>query len=251
MRNWHRGLGLAADLIFPRACPGCDRTIPVAEEVWCRDCAEQLLSATGSDYCPRCGLPVGPHLVDPAGCRACRDDYNPLDGIARVGSYNSLVGEMVRRYKYRHRQQLDRPLSSLLAAAIQGQPWAGDVEALVPVPTTWRSRLQYRFRPVDLIAAGVARELSVPLAPLLYVRGKKRKQVDLPQSERAANVRGVFRISRCARVDKATLCVIDDVLTSGATLRETARVLKRAGAARVYGAALAKTDPAGPWLPGT
>ena len=244
MTRWGRILGTLADVVFPRGCPLCDRTLPQPDDIWCPACTEALLSATGSDYCRRCGLSVGAYLVNPDGCPACRKNRNLLDGIARVGPYGSLVGEMVRRYKYGRRQQLDRPLGSLLAAGIQGQSWLGEIDALVPVPTSWMSRLQYRFRPVDLLAKQVGRELSLPVLPLLYVRGKKRKQVDLSSSERARNVRGVFRVRRRARVEDATLCVIDDVCTSGSTLREVARVLKRAGAGRVYGAALAKTDPA-------
>jgi len=246
MPRWRDALNLVADLVFPRSCPGCDRTLTGQDDAWCRQCAEHLLKAAGADYCPRCGLPVGSYLVNPSGCAACRTNRNRLDGIARVGSYSGMVGEMVKKYKYGRRQRLDQALGSLLAAAVAGQWWRDQVEALVPVPTTWGSRLHYRFYPVGLLAAHVGHELSLPVLPLLYVRGKKRRQVELSHSERRRNVRGAFHLRRRVRVGGARLCVIDDVATTGSTLCEVARALKRAGAARVYAATLAKTNPSEP-----
>lgn len=243
MAAWQGIIHAFADSVFPRSCPVCERTLSSDDGLWCRPCAETLLAATDPDYCPRCGRTVGPHLVDPTGCRACRGSANPLDGLARVGDYALVIGDLVKKYKYGRQQRLDKLLGDLMVAAIQRQPWAGDVETLVPVPTTLKSRLTYRFRPVHQLAQCVGRELGVASLPLVYVRGKKRKQVGLPQSQRADNVRGVFHVHAQAHVAGRTFCVIDDVMTTGSTLREIARVLKRAGARRVYGTILAETDP--------
>src|SRR5690606_21896524 len=105
----------------------------------------------------------------------------------------------------------------------------------------WPGRLRYGFHPAGLIAQAAGKRLGLPVLPLVRAHGKRRRQTGLPQSDRAANVRGAFHVARGARVAGATLCVVDDVSTSGATLRAIARVLKRAGAARVYGAVAAKT----------
>ncbi len=178
--------------------------------------------------------------MDPAGCRLCRGENAALDGMARVGPYPTFVGAMVRRYKYQRQQRLDRPLGMLLAHAVAGRSWAASLDALVPVPASLRERLTYRFSPVALLAATVGRQLSLPVLPLIVVRGKRRPQVGLPASERAANVRGIFHVAQHARVEGARLCLVDDVATSNATLNVAARALKRAGAAEVYGAVLAK-----------
>lgn len=232
------------DLVFPRACPGCDRTLTASDDIWCLACARALLATNTppGSYCPRCGRSVGPYLLKPDGCPECREERFPLDGIARVGPYRGLVGTMVTRYKYGREQRLDGPLGMLLAGAIDGQPWRGQIDALVPVPTSWSNRLRYRFRPATQLARATGRRLRLPVLPLISVYGKRHNQADLPASERARNVRGVFRLHHRARVAGARLCVVDDVCTSGATLNEIARVLKKAGAAAVHGAVLARTD---------
>ena len=158
----------------------------------------------------------------------------------RVGPYDGAVGQMIRRYKYERQQQLDRILGSLLAAVIGAQPWGRDLDALVPVPASLRERLFYRFFPVGQMATKAGEKLGLPALPLLQVQGKRRRQTEMTPSQRAANVRSKFHVSRHARISGARLCIVDDVTTSGATLHETARALKRAGASSVYGVVLAK-----------
>jgi ComF family protein len=152
------------------------------------------------------------------------------------------MGRLIRRYKYARTQRMDRALSTLLADLVQGRHWHDHLDALVPVPTAARSWLDYRFRPVELMAAGVGRRLGLPVLPLIGVRGKRRRQVELSATQRVQNVRGVYYLRRHARARGATLCILDDVSTSGATLYEIGRVLRRAGAARVYAATIAAGD---------
>jgi len=231
------------DLIFPRACAACGRTLSTDEQ-WCDPCLEALSAAiaTPDRYCPRCGRSVGPYLRDLVGCVECKETRFSVDGIARVGPYHGIVGSMVQRYKFGGDQRLDRPLAKLLVSAIGGQPWADQIDALVPVPTTWWNRLRYHFRPSVQLARAVGQRMHLPALPLIRVAGKRHNQVDLPASERPRNVRGVFRLHARARVAGTRLCVVDDVCTSGATLNEIARVLKRAGAVAVYGAVIARTE---------
>lgn len=138
---------------------------------------------------------------------------------------------------------MDAVLGSLIADAMRGQAWSAGLDAIVPVPSTWRSTLRYRFLPVNLLADAAARELSLPVLPILTARGKRHRQVDLSTEARMKNVRGRFLLKRGADVRDAVLCIVDDVCTTGATLREIRDVLTRAGARKVYGAVLVKTDP--------
>ncbi len=240
-----RSLRHLADLILPDGCVACNTLLATGEGPWCVNCALQLARACHRAYCPRCGLttlePAG--LAD--GCPQCRTQPWALDGMARVGEYDGILREVIHAYKYGRRQRLDRPLGSLLAAALQRQPWVSDIEALVPVPTSWQSRYRYSFNPPTCMARQVGRELALPVLPMLYERGKLQRQADLPASMRAANVRGKYHLRRGAKPAGATCCVIDDVSTKGATLQEIARVLKKAGATAVYAAVVARTSPDG------
>ena len=236
----HRALALVADLLFPHSCALCDRTPIDGDSDWCPSCTHEVLAAVSTDYCHRCGETTEPHLVDDRGCRHCRDRCPPTAGVARVATYESAIGEMIRRYKYHGQQRLDAVLGRMLADAIRGQPWSAGIDALVPVPASLIERLHYHFYPVGLLANVASHRLGLPVLPLLTIHGKTRRQTELIPSDRAANVRGKFHLARRANVSGACLCLVDDVTTSGSTLAECARVLKRAGAAEVYTAVLAK-----------
>ncbi|UCD28330.1 MAG: ComF family protein [Planctomycetota bacterium] len=202
-----------------------------------------MIDITKSEYCPLCGTPVGPHLLNIRGCPSCPNIKIQYEAMVRTGLYASPLKEMILNYKYHHMQRLDQPLGSILASAIQGQSWCRELDALIPVPVTWFDRLKYRYFPVGLLASCVGKKLSIPALPLLKVRGKKQRQMELPESKRPANVRSVFHLAKHANVKGKTLCIIDDVATTCSTLREVARTLKKGGAGHVYAAVLAKTDP--------
>ncbi|NLX12200.1 MAG: ComF family protein [Phycisphaerales bacterium] len=194
-------------------------------------------------YCPRCGTYVGPYMADAADCPRCVNQALPLDGAVCVGEYSGVLADVICKYKYGRQQRMDGILGAMLSDAIRGRPWGGRVDGLVPVPASWLERWGYGFYPVALLANVVGGELGLPVLSVVGIRGKRRRQVELPESERSRNVRGVFYLGVRACVAGRRLCILDDVHTSGATLREVARVLKQAGAAEVYAATVGKTHP--------
>lgn len=234
---------LAGELVFPRDCPGCGQPIQAADGTWCDSCARGLLALTAPGYCPICGHYVGPYMADATGCARCSEIKSPLDGVVCVGAYSGILAEVICKYKYGRQQRLDGVLAEMLTDAIRGRPWGERLDALVPVPASWPERWGYGFYPVALLAGIVGRRLARPVLPVIGIRGKRFRQVELAESERPKNVRGVFHLRTGACVTGRRLCVIDDVHTSGSTLREMARVLKQAGAAEVYAATVAKTRP--------
>ncbi len=230
------------ELVFPPACAGCGRTISCDDGDWCMPCASRLLESAAATYCQRCGAAVGEFLFDASGCPACRQEGSWPDGFVRVGTYHDLVGQTLRRFKFNREHRLDRCLAGLLADAIQGRGWPDCIDVLVPVPTDWSGRFRYRCWPVQLLALQVSRRLGIPVRSVLGLKGKRRRQVGLPESERARNVRGVFRLRRRSRIEDARVCIVDDVSTTGSTIREVTRVLRSGGAAAVYAAVVARTD---------
>jgi ComF family protein len=201
------------------------------------------LSASAESYCKRCGLSTGPYLRGEFGCQLCETEHWPIEGLCRVGSYESLLGALIRKFKYNRQQALDAPLGQFLSDVIQSQPWFDEIEGFVPVPATISSQYRYGCKPVTLLARQVSRRTGLPTYPVLRIRGKPRPQKSLAARERRDNIRGVFHLNHGASVKGACLCIIDDICTTGATICEAAGVLKRAGAERVYAAVIAKTDP--------
>ena len=127
-----------------------------------------------------------------------------------------------------------------------GNPTAGNVgkfspEVIVPIPMYWRHRLRRRMNSPEFIAQSLAKFLEIPVRRWLLVRCKKtRTQSNLPPDERFRNVRGAFRVRFARQIRGRRVLLVDDVLTTGATCSEAAKVLKQAGAAMVAVAVVAR-----------
>jgi ComF family protein len=114
------------------------------------------------------------------------------------------------------------------------------VRVVIPVPLHWRRRFRRGYNQAETLAAAVARQLGVEHRPAWLRRVRPTaSQVQLAESDRRTNVRGVFRAARGARLTGQTVLLVDDVLTTGSTAGEAARALRQAGAAAVHVAVLA------------
>jgi len=229
------------DLLFPRLCPACGTCDGLDGKGLCTTCRADLDENFGRSYCGRCAGTVGPYAAADGACPVCRGWWWPLAGIVRVGSYQGRLREVLLALKYAGRDELGRFFAGRLARELSEAHWFARVEGLVPVPTCWHRRL--RGRPY--VARTLTRELALrtglpSLALLRRIRGGP-SQIGLSRTRRMENVRGAFRVARGVRLEKAVVCLVDDVTTSGATLIECARMLKRAGAAEVFAAVACKS----------
>ena len=156
------------------------------------------------------------------------------------------VRRMVRLAKFGGRDHLNEVAGRMLAARLSTAPWFADLDALVAVPTHWTHRIEGGAHLAGALTRLIAGRTRLPAAPLLRRTRGGPHQYEIRLAERDANVRGVFAVRRGVRVGGARLCVIDDISTSGATLAEVRRVLRKAGAAKVYAAIIAKGGSASP-----
>ncbi len=141
---------------------------------------------------------------------------------------------LVHRLKYGDRMELARPLGAWMARA--GAEILVEADGLVPVPLHHGRLFTRRFNQANALAAGVSRACGVPVDPFALARRRPTvSQVGLSKRQRAANVQGAFHVppEAAARVAGRSLVLVDDVMTSGATINAAARALLRAGAARV------------------
>jgi len=185
-------------------------------------------------YCERLGTPFvseeGGALLSPAAI-ADPPAYERARAAAR---YGDVARELVHFLKYGDRLDLAWPLGQWMARA--GAELLSDADALVPVPLHWTRLLQRRFNQSAMLAQTIGAAARVAVADHIIVRSRAtRPQYGLARSERARNVQGAFEVAKSARVDVKgrKLILVDDVLTSGATVDACARSLRRAGASRV------------------
>ncbi len=195
--------------------------------------------------CPRCALPV-PSRV--ALCGACIAAPPPFDAaLARV-DYGFPWDRLVAAFKFHAALDLASALAELVAAARpDGEAPAAGLR-LVPVPLDARRLRERGFNQAWELARRVARRLRLDADPALVLRIRETPhQLALPPEERADNVRGAFAIEprRRGEIRGARFAVVDDVMTTGSTLAEIARVLKDAGAAHVSAWVLARTPRPG------
>lgn len=234
------------DTVFPPVCSVCDEPLSLGDDQsWCERCAGLISVAVGQEYCCSCGRSTGPFERRDGRCGDCHGKRPPHAALARVGSHEDALRDMVLAHKFR-RVPVDNVLGDLLASALQGTTWLPHVDALVPISQHWRRRLQRRHDPTRSIARATGWRLALPVAEVLRRTRYVPAQVGLSSIQRSKNIKGTFAVVRGARLGGVTLCLIDDVTTTGATLREAARVLRSAGASAVYAAVVTKSESV--WL---
>jgi ComF family protein len=224
-------LRAALDLALPRLCAACRD--PVEGQGLCPTCWSKL-SFISRPYCERLGIPFvydpGPGILS---MEAIADP--PAYHRARAAvRFDEISRALVHALKYGDRLDLTPMMGRWLSHA--GRELLSDADALVPVPLHWRRNWARRFNQSAMLAAAVSAASGVPIAAGALKRVKATaQQVGMTRSERAANVQGAFRVppDGKAAVVGRRLVLVDDVLTSGATVEGCARALLRAGAANV------------------
>ena len=215
------------DFALPPRCGGCG-TIVHDVDSFCADCWKQL-EFLGAGGCSRCGLPL--KATDIETCAVCLAKPPRLDRIRAAVAYGDISRSITMRLKYGRKVALARTMSRYM------QPLLGDLPGdtvFVPVPLH-RSRLWRRGFNQSAI---VARELSRRTGYGVEIDALKRVRATPPLKglnmlQRRRTVAGAFRANRQAELRGRNIVLVDDVLTTGSTANACARVLKRAGAARV------------------
>lgn len=218
----------AANLAFGGRCYLCRGA---ARAVLCAACDADL-PRLDAPRCPRCALASSAGAV----CGRCLAHPPAYDATAAALAYAFPADVLVQALKFRGELALAPLLGALLAARLEG----ARADVVLPVPLT-AARLRARgFNQALEIARHVAPAGGARLEPRLAERSRETApQMDLPLAERAQNVRGAFRCARA--LEGATVALVDDVMTTGATLHELAATLKRAGAVRVVNWVVART----------
>ena len=219
------------DIALPTLCVSCRE--PVAGEGVCAKCWAKL-SFIAPPFCARLGIPFvydpGPGLLS---MQAIADP--PAYQRARAAvRYDEVARTMVHALKYQDRTDLAPAMGRLMARA--GQELLGDADALVPVPLHWRRGWSRRYNQSGALAGVISKSANLPvIGNALHRVRPTLQQVGLSRADRTLNVQGAFKVppENKSIVQGRRIVLIDDVLTSGATVDACARALLRARAASV------------------
>jgi ComF family protein len=213
----------ALDLVFPALCPVCEATLGAGRrDPLCGTCWGSI-ARLGAPWCLVCGAALP--------CATCRATPPGYDYARAAALYEGGLRDALHAFKFGGRRALAGPLGDLAAEQCVGSLPDG-IDALVPVPLARERERERGFNQAALLARRIGRRLAAPTRAGWLVRTRAtRPQSDLSAAERRANVRGAFRA--CEVVAGRHVLLIDDILTTGATLDACARALRAAGARRV------------------
>ncbi len=242
-----------AELAWPRACHACCTGIDARGVVICAACQDEISRRVAEPYCRTCGDDAGPHLLIDHRCGPCRRKLASrirFSGFVRVGPYAGALRRLVLAFK--RAIVLEQILAMHMAAALRGALADGlpRPDVLIPVPSHWWRRWQRGHQPTQLLASHVARDLGIETTPALFVRRYiPPLHHGMSRRDRLAALNNVFGVRRGVQFAGQTVGLLDDVMTTGATLSEARRALKKCGARRVCAIVLARATSRNAGLP--
>ncbi len=228
------GILWLAHFFFPRECVHCGVLLDFRNrEYLCESCRAQLESVA-EPVCERCGAPLEIPARDPGTCPSCRKEPPAYHRARSALFFSGPGGSLVRAYKYSAHPYLSGAcLRLLLAGGEKWYDWRG-YDRVVPVPLHPRKARERGFDQSALLAAGLSRAAGIPLNRKSLARVRYTStQTRLSRKARRENIRGAFLVTGEDRVRGASILLVDDVYTTGATVNECAGVLREAGARRV------------------
>ncbi len=255
MRTWSPGLEslrrLATDLaaavvdrVLPRICLGCAR--PVSDRrsplLLCAPCRSRLELVDAARACSGCLRPLAPARAPAHRCGACRESPPAFESVRALWRYRPPLDGVLRAFKFGGLDFLGDALASAAAERF-GSEIGIDFDRVVPIPLPWTRRIVRGYNQAERIGRPLARLLGLEFSESLARTGRPRAQSGLDREARRANAVGSFRVAHPGRVRGARILLVDDILTTGATVRAAAAELERAGACRIAVLVAAWTPP--------
>ncbi len=237
-------LDALAAVLFPAPCRICGVTLTQASWIPICELCLGSFERVREPMCQCCGRPfvfaVAAQTIQPL-CRLCRLNRYAFERARSFSIYNDSLAGAIVLLKYEEVTRLGDWFAGRLAEIVWGSGDELEADVVVPVPLHADRQRERGYNQAELIARPLARRLKLKLGSFLRVRTKPRPpQLVLSRSEHWKSVRGAYATRKGVQVDNLRVLLVDDVLTTGATLDACARALKKAGAAAVFGLTVAR-----------
>ncbi len=238
----NRLLSNLLDLFYPRVCPLCGAKSDRMDRHICWSCFSALpIHTVAQPHCVRCGkVPDGDVAADFL-CDACRLSPPAFDLARTALPFRTAARDLVHLLKYKKGLWLAEDLADILEGCARAHYDVSAVDLAIPVPLSPAKLRKREYNQSALLARALARRIGTAFSDDALERIRDTPtQTHLTAAGRRANVRGAFAVPRPGLVRARTILLVDDVMTTGATLGEAAATLKAAGAWRVWALALAR-----------
>ena len=228
-----------ASLLYPPACTICSAPVDQGEYL-CGNCEAKVCRIV-PPFCEKCSEPFDGAITSTFSCANCAHRLLHFD--AAISAYRSrgIVRHVMLNFKYGRQIHLRHLVARWLVAALDDERLRERrFDAIVPVPLHPAKQRERGFNQAALLAEWLSTHMALTVRPVLQRVRFTTTQTAFDRSERMQNLRNAFRLRKNADVRKLRVLLIDDVLTTGSTLSECARILKEGGAHSVYAATAAR-----------
>lgn len=227
------------ELVYPPLCPLCNlnwRTINDLENLdseFCDSCNNKLINIC-ENFCPKCGLPVGKE-ANANDCKSCRGRSIHYDRLLFVNDYKTYLGELVLNFKYGKDKLLVYFLADWLYKRVKHD--YQDVDLITAVPMHWSKKIKRGYNQAEILAYELSKKMNKPFDGSILDRFKsENSQAGQSRTVRYKSVKGLYFLKQNFEAKKILL--VDDVVTTGSTMSECAKVLKSSGCEIVYCASI-------------
>ena len=239
------------DFLYPPFCFICKKdTFGEENKFVCKSCLDQI-EEIEPPFCTKCGksFPSKEAFlnIEKPVCGRCEKKSENIyySRTIGLGKYDSVLKELIHLYKYNKKKELEKVLTALLMRKIKADSKTLQADLIVPVPLHWIKKRKRGFNQSEELGRYISKKLKIPMANYLKRRKNTKPQIGLSGEERRRNVKNAFGVRWLSRrlgifynysfysIKDKSIVLIDDVVTTGATVNECSKVLKRAGAKEV------------------
>jgi ComF family protein len=231
------------NIVYPLSCLICEAALtPLSDKPLCESCWGKI-ELNPPPFCRVCGKHLPAKNQSQAFiCRDCQSFPYFFKKARSACLYDGIIKECIHLFKYKGKLSLAGPLSRLMAEAADKLLDMKNVDLILPVPLHSVKQRQRQFNQAQLLAQSLAKSFSKELKEKLLVKTKAgTAQVKLSRNDRAKNVRGTFKVKKARLLENKNILLVDDVLTTHATVNECSRILLKAGAKSVEVFTLARS----------
>ena len=237
-------INTAIDFVYPRHCFSCDGEISNEMEKFVCDKCKSQIKISGENRCTRCGRALGHYIANrESGCISCKNIELWFDAVYCVTGYKGVIRDLIHRFKYDRKEVLSVSLGNKMIEWSNSCSVMSNIDLVVPVPLFWQKRIKRGFNQSGLIAKILANNYSIPISinNLKRIRNTET-QANLTRNQRIENVKDAFKVKKPSMFSGTNILLVDDVMTTGGTASECARILKENGTQKVYVIILARVD---------
>jgi ComF family protein len=229
----------AVSLLYPPGCTICRKSIRAGDYL-CDQCETKVVRIV-APFCHKCSEPFDGSITNTFACANCAHRTIYFDAAVSAYRGHGIVRQIIHEFKYGRQIHLRHLVARWLNSALNDERLReSHFDVIMPVPLHPARQRERGFNQASLLAELLSAQTSIPVKPLLERTRYTTTQTALDRSERMENLHNAFRLRKNADVRGLRVLLVDDVLTTGSTLNECARILKRASAFSVHAATAAR-----------